>query len=55
MKCIICGKKINPKTDFHFHCDCRDEPVLCGECGIDADTACPKCGAMMVDENEELA
>lgn len=57
-ECIECGKDINTKTDFYFHCGhCGHygEVILCGDCGIDADTACPNCGGMMRDENEELA
>ena len=56
--CHECGKKINTKTDFYFHCSsCGSygDVILCGDCGIDADTACPECGGMMKDINEEKA
>lgn len=55
-KCRCRDKNINPKTDFHFHCgNCGSygEVMLCADCGIDADCACPECGGMMKDENEE--
>lgn len=53
MKCIKCRKQINTKTDFHFHCESCNGVTVCADCGIDLDCACPECGGMMKDENED--
>ena len=51
MKCYKCKKKVKVK-EFYFKCDACDT-VTCGDCGVDLDTACPKCNGAMDDFNED--
>jgi len=51
MDCYKCHIHID-LNQFYFICNSCDT-LTCGNCGIDADTECPKCGGCMQDYNED--
>ena len=51
-ECLVCNCEIIKDGDFHFECeDCSI--YVCGDCGIELDTMCSKCGNEMEDFNED--